>query len=129
MDNSDFGVILRVENIDICRSFYRDILNLGCPVLDSNFWVEFKLPGGFSLALERKEKEEKLPECMGRISWLCKVDDVNTAIERLGQFGYEYLNVEEHKMGFKLYMFCDPEGNPFYLRSDIEKKNQAGRAP
>lgn len=121
MKNSLYGVIIKVENIDICRSFYRDILNLGAPVMDSAFWVEFRLPGDFSLFLEKKEDNEKISEKAGRISWVCMVKDIDTIIGRLKEYGYQSLAVEEQRIGFNTYVFCDPEGNPFYLCA--EKKN------
>ena len=47
MKNSLFGVIIKVNDLDLCRKFYRDVLNLGDPVLDSSFWVEFQTDDGF----------------------------------------------------------------------------------
>jgi len=123
MENSFFAVAIKVENIDICRSFYRDILDLGNPTIDSNFWVEFNLPGGFTLILEKKENDEKLPECLGRISWIYKVNDINAVVEKLHQYGYDPINEEQNKLGFKVYVFCDPEGNAFHLRSAQETKS------
>jgi hypothetical protein len=111
------GIIIKVENLDICRSFYRDILSLGSPSMDSNFWVEFRLPGDFSLFLEKKDENEKIPETIGRISWVLRVKDINTVKERLKQYGYEPVSERKQRMGFDSHVFCDPEGNPFFLCS------------
>ena len=43
MDTKIFGVVVRVRNLELCRAFYRDVLDLWTPLLDSNFWVEFRL--------------------------------------------------------------------------------------
>jgi predicted enzyme related to lactoylglutathione lyase len=117
MENNLFGVIIKVENLDISRSFYRDILDLGSPVIDSNFWVEFRLPGDFSLVLEKKAEDEKIPETLGRISWMYKVKDIGEILKRLKEYGYEAIVEEGQRIGYKTYIFCDPEGNPFYLCS------------
>lgn len=113
--NSLYGVIVKVENLNACRSFYRDILNLGAPVMDSNFWVEFKINGSSSLILEQVMTGEKLPAGRGRIAWLCTVDNMKETLERLQKNGYEPLAEEEDRIGIKIYKFCDPEGNPFSL--------------
>ena len=55
MENSLFGVVIQVSNLDLCRAFYRDVLGLGAPVMDSSFWVEFRLDSQSSLFLEKSE--------------------------------------------------------------------------
>ena len=40
-----YGCLVRVSDINRVRSFYRDTLELGDPIIDSNFWLEFHLPG------------------------------------------------------------------------------------
>jgi len=122
--NSLYGVIIKVESLDVCRSFYRDVLELGAPVVDSNFWVEFKLQEEVGLILEQAAKGEKLPVGRGRISWLYQVEDIDQLIARLKEHGYEPLKEEQERLGYRVYMYCDPEGNPFYLYSheEAEKK-------
>ena len=53
MENSLFGVVIQVSNLELCRAFYRDVLGLGAPVMDSSFWVEFRLDSQSSLFLEK----------------------------------------------------------------------------
>jgi predicted enzyme related to lactoylglutathione lyase len=115
MDKNIFGVIIKVENLEISRAFYRDILELGNPVMDSNFWVEFRLPGNFSLFLEKKEDDEKIPESQGRLSWVYRVKNVKEILERLKKYGYEAIAEKEMRLGCKIHLFCDPEGNPFHI--------------
>jgi predicted enzyme related to lactoylglutathione lyase len=112
------GVIIRVENLELCRAFYRDVLELGPPISDSNFWVEFRLPRDLSLVLERVGKGEKLPVGRGRISWLYQVPDLPQMMARLKESGCEPLAEEQERIGFRVAMFTDPEGNPFHLYSD-----------
>ena len=116
--SSVHGVVIKVENLNICRAFYRDVLRLGPPVIDSNFWVEFKLNGNSFLLLEEVAKGEKLPVCRGRISWLCKVDDFDDVVSSLKHCGHEPTGKEEERGGIKVLSFFDPEGNPFYIVAD-----------
>ena len=49
----DCEIVLLVENIDICRYFYRETLGLGEPEMDSNFEVIFRLNESTVLVLEQ----------------------------------------------------------------------------
>ena len=112
------GVTIKVENLAVCRSFYRDILRLGPPVMDSNFWVEFKMKNGISLMLDEAEQSEKLPISRGRIAWMCEIKDFDKTVELLKEKGHEPLSQEEQVGDKRVIPFCDPEGNPFYLVQD-----------
>lgn len=118
--NSLYGVIIKVENLDVCRSFYRDILELGPPVIDSNFWVEFELQEKVSLVLEQAAQNEKLPAGHGRTSWLYYATNMDRLVKKLKAHGYEPLYAERERIGYKVHTFCDPEGNHFYLFSKEE---------
>jgi len=50
------SLVLQVADIAAERAFYRDVVGLGEPVMNSNVWVEFKLDGGTSFCLEQVEK-------------------------------------------------------------------------
>jgi len=118
MKSNPHGVIVKVENLDICRSFYRDVLGLGNPVMDSNFWVEFRVDEKLSLFLEKIEDGEKLSIKKGRISWMYHVENLEQMILKLNKEGCEpFQDNEQEKIGFKVAKFCDPEGNFFYIYS------------
>ncbi|HBC89397.1 MAG TPA: hypothetical protein DCZ94_20850 [Lentisphaeria bacterium] len=119
--NSLYGVIIKVENIDVCRSFYRDVLELGAPVIDSNFWIEFKLQDNVSLVLEQAAEGEKLPPGRDRISWLYRIEAIDDMLAKLKEHGHQP-HAEDERLGYKVYQFLDPEGNPFYLYSAKEDK-------
>ena len=42
------GVLIRVANLEQQRIFYRELLMLGNPVVDSAFWVESRPKNGWS---------------------------------------------------------------------------------
>ncbi len=115
VQGSVLGVVIKVENLNVCRGFYRDILRLGPPVMDSNFWVEFKINDQASLMLEEVAQGEKLPLGRGRIAWLCEVADFNDTVAILKEKGSEPIAEENECGGRRVLQFCDPEGNPFYI--------------
>ena len=112
------GIVIKVSNLEISRAFYRDILKLGTPVMDSNFWVEFKLPCGSSLYLEKLDEKPASEAAKSRISWVYKTKDVSALVERLGEYGYESTTTREVRVGFQLIKFDDPEGNSFYVSDE-----------
>lgn len=113
--NHMHAVVVKVENMKALRAFYRDVLNLGPPVMDSNFWVEFKLGNCSSLILEQVDPAEKLAFSRGRMAWLCETDDYAGTVENLTSHGFEPISDETEKVGVKAKLYLDPEGNPFYL--------------
>jgi catechol-2,3-dioxygenase len=124
MENSLFGVIIKVRNLDICRSFYRDVLNLGEPALDSNSWIEFKMPGNFTLALEKVMKIDYGRGSTQNVVWGYKIDDIEVIRTRLKEYGY-YINVDSsHRVGLDFFTCRDPEGNLFYLISRTDRSRE-----
>jgi hypothetical protein len=61
MENNASSVIIKVKDIDICRSFYRNILNMGDPVVNSNFRVEFIMGNNASLLLLQESLHDIKP--------------------------------------------------------------------
>ncbi len=109
------GVVIRVQNLETCRSFYRDVLNLGVPVLDSNFWVEFRINGNTSLYLEKAECGEKIAAPNSRIAWMLHVKDLKAFEENMEKYGYHGNTDSADRIGFPVRYFQDPEGNGFYV--------------
>jgi len=115
MNRQLHGIVIRVENLEICRAFYRDILQLGNPVMDSNFWVEFKLRDESSLFLEKMDEQVRASAARNRFSWIYDVEDTNALIDRLSDYGYESTTTRTVQAGYSLIKFYDPEGNSFYV--------------
>ena len=113
--NHMHGIVVKIENMKPARSFYRDVLNLGPPIMDSNFWVEFKLGSCASLILEQVDPTEKLAFSRGRMAWLCETDAYDETVENLTKNGFEPISDETERVGVKARLYSDPEGNPFYL--------------
>ena len=113
--NHMHGLVIKIENMKVSRAFYRDVLNLGPPIMDSNFWVEFKLSNCSSLILEQVDPTEKLSVSRGRMAWLCETNEFNSTVDNLARNGYEPIAEETERIGVKVRLYSDPEGNPFYL--------------
>ena len=123
MKNSSFGVIIKVNNIDLCRNFYRNVLNLGDPVTDSSFCVEFQISDNFFLMLEKTDARF-LEHESSATSWTCKVDDIEQLHYRSRLHGYKLNMNERTHEGEVLYRCQDPEKNIFYIFSDKAKKEE-----
>jgi len=114
MKNSLFGVIIKVNNIDLCRNFYRNVLNLGNPVIDSSFVVEFQINNDFFLMLEKTDARF-LEHESSATSWSYRVDNIEELLYRSRLHGYK-LNMEKRSHeGEILYRCQDPEKNIFYI--------------
>ncbi|HCG27567.1 MAG TPA: hypothetical protein DE060_15935 [Lentisphaeria bacterium] len=123
MENSLFGVVIQVSNLDLCRAFYRDVLGLGAPVMDSSFWVEFRLDSQSSLFLEKSEVLDTSRNG-GRISWIYKTDDPDSLMDILASYGYVPKKIPTDQVGFTVYRLHDPEGNPFFIAPKEETDNE-----
>ncbi len=108
------GIIIKVKNIDVARDFYRDVLDLGNPIVDSNFWIEFKL-GNFVLALELFEKYES-QDNVSNILFFYEVESINIFKKKLARNGHADFFIEEEKLGITILKCKDPEGNIFAVR-------------
>ena len=123
MENSLFGVVIQVSNLDLCRAFYRDVLGLGAPVMDSSFWVEFRLDSQSSLFLEKSEVLDTSRNG-GSISWIYKTDDPDSLMDILASYGYVPKKIPTDQVGFTVYRLHDPEGNPFFIAPKEETDNE-----
>jgi len=116
MEQSRFsGVIIRVSNLDICRAFYRDVLGLGAPVMDSNFWVEFRVSSVMSLFLEKTERDEKIAPPNERVAWLLQVPNLTEFAQKMEKYGYQKETASADRVGFPVRVYKDPEGNEFFV--------------
>ena len=108
------GVLLRVQNLDRERIFYRDLLRLGAPVTDSGFWIEFQTPGGSRIILERSEAPYLEHESSATTLVLAHPEcEAIRAV--LAEQGFTITAAPRVHPGEPFYRGQDPEGNVFYL--------------
>ena len=115
MENSMFGVIIKVNDLDNCRIFYRDVLNLGEPLLDSSFVVQFALAENLNLTLE-KNQGTFLEHASAATTWSFECDDIEALSAKLQDSGFPGLF---DTVVFGSSKYCkgrDPENNVFYVR-------------
>ena len=111
-DSSAYAVLIQVRDLDNMKHFYRDTLGLGDPLVDSNIWVEFQLPGNALVALEQSNTVSPEKRSNG-VSWMLNVSDFTAATTRLREKGVTIVRPAAQVPGKKCMTFADPEGNAF----------------
>ena len=114
MKKTAFGIVLKVKNLPACRAFYRDLLHLGEPVMDSAFAVEFRIADGMTLRLEQNTLPA-LEHASAAVSWTLDCDDPEKLFDDLANAGYDVTPVAEPHDSGAYVRGTDPEGNPFYV--------------
>ncbi|WP_294477057.1 VOC family protein [uncultured Victivallis sp.] len=114
MNAAYFSLILKVNDLDGCRIFYRDLLGLGEPVFDSTFAVVFLLGEKLTLMLE-KSAAEYLEHASAAANFAFAVPDLEEFARRLDDNGCP-LEPDSIRIGIVEYRRgTDPEGNPFLV--------------
>ena len=108
------GVLIRVGNLDHERLFYRKMLRLGEPVVDTGFWVEFLTPGGSRIILEKSEAPY-LEHASSATTLVLATPECEAIRRDLEQQGFAVTANEHVHPGEAFYRGQDPEGNVFYL--------------
>ena len=111
MINSVCEIVIRVRDLDGCRIFYRDVLELGDPVSDSGFSSTFALNDGLMLTLEKNDAPF-LEHASNATLWRFAVADFEKFRKHLADAGCEL--VEDPSGGS--WRGSDPEGNMFLVR-------------
>ena len=116
MESPRFGIIIRVNDLDACRRFYRCVLELGDPALDSAFAVEFRLTPEISLYLEQTAApylthNGDATALVLEYNTQQELDDLRT---RLDNAGLPLAPTPETRGAGRYFRGCDPEGNPFW---------------
>ena len=106
-------IVLRVNDLDGCRIFYRELMQFGDPVLDSGFIASFKISETTLLTLEKTDAPF-LEHSASATSWRFGVPDINALRERMYFAGYE---LKEDPSG-DFWRGTDPEGNVFWVREE-----------
>ena len=107
--------VLAVSDLPAQRAFYRDVVGLGDPVLNSNVWVEFDLGDGSSFCLEKASANLAALPPGGRTAFLFLVDSVDEFDRRYRERGFEgeSVGIQCEHAGMHARQYPDPEGNLF----------------
>ena len=115
MDTSMFGIVIKVNDLDNCRIFYRDILDLGEPLIDSSFVVQFALAENLNLTLE-KNQGNFLEHASAATSWCFDCADIEALSAKLQDSGFPGLFETVVFGSARYYKGRDPENNVFLVR-------------
>lgn len=114
VEPNEFGLVIKVNNLDSCRLFYRKLLNLGEPVIDSTYLVVFQLTENVSFSLEQT-RAQYLEHASNAAALRFRVDDLAVFRTRMEEAGYECNFEEATRASGPCCRGLDPEGNPFYV--------------
>ncbi|MDR0932029.1 MAG: hypothetical protein LBM70_03305 [Victivallales bacterium] len=118
MNAKRFGLVLKVNDLDNCRMFYRDLLELGEPLFDSTFAVIFALSKNLTLTLE-KSAAQYLEHASCAASIAIAVPDLESFVRKMEDSDYP-LKTDSVRIGIIEYRRgIDPEGNPFLVYQDL----------
>lgn len=106
-------IVILVENIDVCRYFYREVLRVGELIADSNNRVVFAIGENAFLVLE-KSAVNFMEHASGAVRMAFECDDVAALEARMIKDGSR-LSDSFERLGRSCYRGCDPEGNPFFV--------------
>ena len=113
---SGHGCHLKVNNINSLKVFYRDIVGLGNPLVDSNFWVEFPLPQNGLLILE--QVNNVIPEDNKQdVSCVLISDDFEAVLQRMKDNQISPIRPSIEIPGRDCVSISDPEFNVITLLS------------
>lgn len=106
-------VFLYAQDLAKLRSFYEQAFDLGRPVVDAKWWVEYALGDGSHLALHQADAEhfEGVDRKKNTVKFSVDVSDLKHFIKKLGDLGATFHYGPRVEYGFELAEFEDPEGN------------------
>lgn len=114
------AIVVKVNDLAMCRVFYRDILALGEPVTDSSIRTEFDFNANCRLVLVKVSPGEVLPPPSERLLFCIVSDRTSELADRLATCGYAPVTFIpscgcQDGVSDGAFAFRDPEGNLFLL--------------
>lgn len=109
-------VFLYVKNMTEMRRFYESVLGLGKPIVNTDLWVEYELPGSH-FALHQGDArilEDQVP-IKNTVKFSFEVDDLEAFSKQLTRQGVEFVFGPRKDFGSLLAEIVDAEGNPIRL--------------
>ena len=105
------------------RAFYEAALDLGKPIVDAKWWVEYALGDGSHLALHQLDPKHAERAALGHGScrFSIEVEDIDGFTEKLKKLGATFRYEPRTEYGFKLAEFEDVEGNAVRLYEKLKK--------
>ena len=104
MEIQRFGIVVKVNDLDACRIFYRELFAPLLPVMDSTFTVVFELAPNLTFSLEKSNAP------------YLEHSDFESLRRRLAAAGCELEPEPDCRDSGLYWRGCDPEGNIILVR-------------
>ena len=105
-------IVICVSDLDVCRHFYRTVLEMGDPVFDSNFITSFQVGDDLFFTLARTGSDN-LERARSAMTWRFEVKDLERLRGNCASAGRKLLPPGKNGT---YWCGIDPEGNRFYVR-------------
>ena len=117
-------VFLYAQDLPKLRHFYESVFDLGKPVIDAKWWVEYQVGDGSHLALHQADalRFEGADRKSNTVRFSVDVADIEHYIKKLTGLGATFLYGPRLEYGFYLAEFEDPEGYRVRLYEKTKKK-------
>lgn len=116
-------VFLYAQDLARLRKFYEAAFDLGAPLIDAKWWVEYEVGDGSHLALHQAEAShfEGANRKKNTVKFSVDVTDIKKFTEKLTTLGATFHYEPRKEYGFYLAEFEDPEGNVLRLYEKMKK--------
>ncbi|HUI07236.1 MAG TPA: VOC family protein [Verrucomicrobiae bacterium] len=116
-------VFLYTQDLPKLRHFYEQAFDLGKPVIDAKWWVEYEVGDGSHLALHQTDalRFEGADRKSNTVKFSVDVTDIGHYVEKLTGLGATFLYGPRQEYGFSLAEFEDPEGYRVRLYEKVKK--------
>jgi predicted enzyme related to lactoylglutathione lyase len=116
-------VFLYVLDLSKVRRFYEQAFDLGKPIVDAKWWVQYEMGDGSNLGLHQIDSQHAARAGLGAgsVKFSIEVDDIHAFTEKLKALGATFRYEPRKEYGFWLAEFEDVEGNPIRLFEKIAK--------
>ena len=116
-------VFLYAEDLARLRKFYEAAFDLGKPVIDAEWWVEYEIGDGSHLALHQADPSrlEGADRKKNTIKFSLDVTGIQKFTEKLKNLGAKFHYEPRKEFGFYLAEFEDPEGNVLRLYEKVSR--------
>ncbi|MBE6385702.1 MAG: hypothetical protein E7048_08565 [Lentisphaerae bacterium] len=115
------AVIIKVNDLPLCESFYRDVLQLGQCEMSSSFGSFYSIAPDTGLYL-LKTNARFLEHGSSAVCWSFTTPDMEALEHRLLKAGFPLLKEKFHLGCDEYRRGMDPEGNQFFVME--EKKDE-----
>ncbi|RMD74411.1 MAG: hypothetical protein D6820_16730 [Lentisphaerae bacterium] len=121
-----YGCLIRVRDINRARAFYRDALELGDPIVDSNFWLEFKIAPDAVLAIEHSPAAQNGEKKTWDASCIIEKKEFDLFLRTLEARGIQVIRPSRELPGRRTISIVDPEDNIITIVESIPDDPVAG---